>query len=173
MEDVTVQKSIALYGEAVLRRQGAVVETVDASVREFIEQMKEVMYQEDGAGLAAPQVHASRQIALVDITMGEQEPYVLINPEIVWASEETEEDEEGCLSIPDIRLPVARAAQVHVRATDAQGNRYDIENAHGLLARALQHEIDHLHGVLFVDRAAPMQRHMVAGKLKKLAKSAR
>jgi peptide deformylase len=173
MEHAVDTRAVAIYGEAVLRKNAAVVSRIDDTVRDLVQAMKATMYAEEGAGLAAPQIHTSLRVALVDITAGEEEPYVLINPEITWQSEETQEDEEGCLSIPEIRLPVERALRVCVRAMDIHGRVYTIDNAEGLLARALQHEIDHLNGVLFVDRAAPIQRQMVAGKLKKLAKSAK
>jgi peptide deformylase len=110
------------------------------------------------------------RIAVIDPTGSGEEPFVLINPVITESCEEREDSEEGCLSIPGISLKVSRPARVTVRARNERGEEYVIENADGLLARALQHEIDHLDGILFVDRASPVARQLVAGKLKKMAK---
>jgi peptide deformylase len=129
------------------------------------------MREKDGVGLAAPQVGNSMRIAVVDATAGERPPYVLINPEIIFASKDLAEDEEGCLSVPTIRHKVRRPLRVSVKACDAEGKEYVIKDAECLLARALQHEIDHLNGILFVDHLSPLQRMMVSGKLKRLAKS--
>ena len=133
----------------------------------------ETMYAEDGVGLAAPQVNRSTRIIAVDATGGEGPAQVLVNPVIAWSSPEQEDYEEGCLSIPDIRLNVRRPSVVSVNAFDVNGKEIVIEKADGLLARALQHEIDHLDGILFVDRVSPLQRQLIASKLKKLAKRAR
>ncbi len=165
--------SIRIYGDPVLRKKAAPVTAFDDKLGKFVEQMIDDMYESDGVGLAAPQVGESVRVAIVDPTGGEKAPYVLINPEVIERSEEQVEDEEGCLSIPDIRLKVRRPAIVSVRAWNEHGEEYTIENAAGLFARALQHEIDHLEGILFVDRVSPVSRQLVSGKLKKLAKSSR
>ncbi|MBD3321513.1 MAG: peptide deformylase [Chitinivibrionales bacterium] len=162
---------ICIYGNPVLRKKAREISVFDDELRGFVEEMTETMKVKDGVGLAAPQVDTSVRIAVVDTTGGEQEPSVLINPRITSFSEEREDFEEGCLSIPDIRLKVNRPSRVSVTAFDIDGKQYTIENADGLLARAVQHEIDHLDGILFVDRVSPVTRQLVAGKLKKMAKS--
>jgi peptide deformylase len=161
---------IRIYGDPVLRKKAEPVTVFDDELRAFAEQMIVDMIENDGVGLAAPQVGRSIRMAVVDVTAGEKEPFVLINPVITWSSEETEEDEEGCLSIPDIRVKVERPNQVTVTALDASGKEYVIEQAEGFFARALQHEIDHLDGIMFVDRIQPVYRRLLDGKLKKLAK---
>jgi peptide deformylase len=135
--------------------------------------MVETMRVEDGVGLAAPQVGESVRIAVVDITNGEKAPYVLINPEIFDPSEETIVADEGCLSFPDITLSINRPAKVSVRAVDENGREYEISNAEGLLARALQHEIDHLNGIMIIDHVSALQKTMISNKLKKMTKSKR
>ncbi|MBD3345568.1 MAG: peptide deformylase [Chitinivibrionales bacterium] len=162
---------VCIYGNPVLRKKAEAVTEFNDELKGFVEEMAETMKIQDGVGLAAPQVSKSLRIAVIDTTGGEQEPYILINPEIIHSSEEREDFEEGCLSIPDIRLKVNRPLKVSIKAFDAEGREYSIENAEGLLARALQHEIDHLDGVLFIDRASPVARQLVSGKLKKMAKS--
>ena len=164
---------IRIYGDPILRRNAEPVTVFDDELRAFIEQMKNDMYESDGVGLAAPQVGKSIRLTLVDATAGEKEPYVLINPEIFYFSKEEEDFNEGCLSVPDITLNVRRPCVVSVRAQDESGNEYTLEEIGGLLARAIQHETDHLNGILFVDRASPVRRHLISGKLKKLAKSHR
>lgn len=164
---------ICIYGNAVLRRKAQPVKQFDESLKKFVDDMLETMVEKDGVGLAAPQIGKSVRVAVIDTSGGEEDPCVLINPEITWLSDEIEEYDEGCLSIPDIRLNVKRPARCSVRAFDASGKEYRIEQAEGLLARALQHEIDHLEGILFVDRVSPLQRQLVASKLKKMAKSSR
>ncbi|MFP4416748.1 MAG: peptide deformylase [Chitinivibrionales bacterium] len=164
---------IRIYGDPVLRKKALPVEKFDDTVRAFVDQMIQDMYDYDGVGLAAPQVGESLRVAIVDVTGGEQNPFVLINPEITWASEELAESEEGCLSIPDINLKVKRPESVSVKAFNENGEEYTISEATGLLARALQHEIDHLNGILFIDKISMVSRQMVSGKLKKLSKSRR
>jgi len=164
---------VRIYGDPVLRKEAKAIEAFDESLQRFIDEMIETMREEDGVGLAAPQVGESIQLTVIDPTGGEKEPFVLINPEIIWYSEEKEDYEEGCLSIPGISLSLNRPSRVTVKALDRSGKPYVIENAEGLLARALQHEIDHLKGVLFVDHITPLQRSLINNKLKKMAKSTR
>ncbi len=164
---------IRIYGDPVLRKMAEPVAAFDDELKTFIEQMKIDMYESDGVGLAAPQVGRSVRVALVDTTAGEEEPFVLVNPEITFSSDEKSDYDEGCLSVPDITLPITRPSVVTVRAKDANGEEYALEEVDGLLARALQHEIDHLNGILFVDRATLVRRQLISGKLKKLAKSHR
>ncbi|MBD3391525.1 MAG: peptide deformylase [Chitinivibrionales bacterium] len=165
--------SIRIYGDPVLRKKAAAVEDFGPAFKKLVRTMSETMRREDGVGLAAPQIGESVRLAVVDASGGENDPYVLVNPEITFSSAEKEDFEEGCLSIPDINLKVNRPVRVSVRAQDENGDEYVIEEADGLLARALQHEIDHLNGILFVDRVSPVVRQLVAGKLKKLARSQR
>jgi peptide deformylase len=164
---------VCIYGKPVLRRKAAAVDQFDDDLKRFVTKLVETMYEYEGVGLAAPQVGHSTRIAVIDTTYGEEAPRVLINPDITSVSEEPAEREEGCLSLPDINLQVRRPARVSVRALDIDGKEYTIEEADGLLARALLHEIDHLDGILFVDRVSPLQRRLIAGKLKKLSKASR
>lgn len=162
---------IRIYGDPVLRKAGKAVTVFDEKLKQFALEMVETMREKDGVGLAATQVGKSIRFAVVDTTAGEQEPFILINPEVIWSSAEIVDEEEGCLSVPTIRLKVKRPASVSVGALDLSGKPYVIEKACGVLARALQHEIDHLNGVLFIDRVSLLQRRLITGKLKKLANS--
>jgi peptide deformylase len=125
----------------------------------------------DGLGLAAPQIGHSVQIVIIDTTKGEKPPHVLVNPEITFSSKEEVEREEGCLSFPDIHLNITRPAIVSVKAFDEFGKPFTLENADDILGRALQHEIDHLNGILIVDHISVIQRKMLSGKLKKISHS--
>jgi peptide deformylase len=163
--------SIHIYGDPVLRKTAKPVTLFGTELKRFADEMAVTMREKDGVGLAATQVGASIKLAVIDTSAGERDPYILINPEITFFSEELREDEEGCLSVPTIRLMVERPAVVYVKAKDIDGKEYSIERAEGLLARVLQHEIDHLNGILFIDHVSPLQRRLISGKLKKLAKS--
>jgi len=164
---------IRIYGDPILRKKSEPVTVFDDALKDFVEKMKEDMYNSAGVGLAAPQVGRSIRLTVVDATAGEQEPYVMINPEITYFSEEKSDYDEGCLSVPDITLTVTRPSIVSVRVQDEEGDEYVLEEVDGLLARAIQHEVDHLNGILFVDRVTPVRRQLISGKLKKLAKSQR
>lgn len=161
---------IRIYGDPVLRKKAKPVAVFDEELGNIVAAMTETMCVEDGVGLAANQVGLLLQLAVIDTTAGEEPPLVLINPEITEKSTEVVEAEEGCLSIPGITLPVTRPVSVSVTAQNEKGESFSIDRAEGLLARALQHEIDHLNGILFVDHLSPLQRTMISGKLKKLAK---
>ncbi|MCL2183185.1 MAG: peptide deformylase [Chitinispirillia bacterium] len=160
---------LCYYGDAVLRKTCRPVEKFDEDLAALVRDMTETMREEDGAGLAAPQVGKSLRVIVVDATFGEAEPYVLVNPEITESSEEKIQEDEGCLSLPGITLQLTRSARVSVKAFDVKGEPYTIENAEGLLAKALQHEMDHLNGILLIDRISPVQRALLSGKLKKIA----
>lgn len=162
---------IRIYGDPVLRKTGAKVTTFDEELRRFADEMVATMREKDGVGLAATQVGRAIQLAVIDTTAGENPPFILVNPRIFYFSEEQIEEEEGCLSVPTIRLPVERPAVISVTARDIDGKEYTIERAEGLLARALQHETDHLNGILFIDHVSSLQRRLLSSKLKKLAKS--
>jgi peptide deformylase len=140
-------------GDRVLRQPAKRVAKVDDEIRQIVRQMLQTMYSEDGIGLAAPQVAINKQIIVVDIDPENPEhpPLVLINPMIKAFSKEIEVCQEGCLSIPGVYLDVQRPETIEVSFKDEQGRPQTIK-ASGLLSRAIQHEIDHLNGVLFVDR---------------------
>lgn len=161
---------VRIYGDPVLRKTAKQVADFDGELKKFAAEMAETMLAKDGVGLAATQVGKLVRLVVIDVTAGEQEPLILVNPVIAFASEELCEEEEGCLSIPGIRLKVKRPSRVSVKAQNLSGKPFSIENAEGLLARALQHELDHLNGIMFVDRVSLLQRKLIQTKLKKLAK---
>lgn len=156
------------YNDPVLKKKTARVTVFDESLGKTIDEMIATMIEKDGVGLAAPQVGLSIKLAVIDATNGEKPPLVLVNPEVIEESDEVEENEEGCLSFPDLHLKITRPVMVTIKAQDATGKEFLIENATGLLARALQHEIDHINGFLIVDRISLLQRQMIKGKLNKL-----
>ncbi len=162
---------VLVYGNPILRKKAQPVEKFDQSLKAFALEMIETMKESDGIGLAAPQVGRTIRMIVVDPSVGEQPPMVMINPEILWSSEETEDYEEGCLSIPDVRISINRPSRITLRARDVDGNEFTIENASGMLARVTQHEIDHLDGIMIVDRASVLQRQLIEGKLKKMARA--
>jgi peptide deformylase len=161
---------IRIFGDPVLRKTAKQVTVFNEELKRFAGEMVETMRDKDGVGLAATQVGKLIQLAVIDVTAGEQEPIYLINPVLTYSSEEIVEQEEGCLSIPTIRLKVKRPGRVSVQAQDLCGKTVSIEQAEGLLARVLQHEIDHLNGIMFVDHVSLLQRKLISSKLKKLAK---
>jgi len=146
--------SIRTYGDPVLRRPADPVETIDSETRALCQRMVEEMIRADGVGLAAPQIGVSKQIVVLDV---EGEFHVLVNPELVESSEETAEFTEGCLSVPGVHATVSRSARATIAGTNLDGERVEI-TGEGLLARAIQHEIDHLNGRLFVDRLSQVKR---------------
>lgn len=161
---------IVLLGDPVLRQEAGPVEVFDEELGRLVEDMFETMYAAEGVGLAAPQIGISRRIFVID-TRDEDDPkggrYALINPEIVEASAETDKATEGCLSIPGIEEVVERPSAVRVRAQDVRGEWFELEGD-DLLGRALQHEHDHLEGILFLDRVGPLKRRMAVKRWKKL-----
>ncbi len=144
------------------------VETVDQSVRDLMRDMLETMYAAPGIGLSAPQVGDDRRIIVCDVAREDEEPQPvrLINPEIVWASDEIKLAEEGCLSLPDHFAEIERPGAVRIRHLDHEGEIQEIE-ADGLLAACVQHEMDHLEGILFVDYLSPLKRNIILRKMKK------
>ena len=162
---------ILVYGSPVLRKKAVPVEIFDETLQHFVDEMIESMMSADGVGLAAPQVGRSLQLAVIDVTVGKEPPLVLINPQITFLSKETEEREEGCLSVPDINVKIVRPSIVSVAYLTATGEKKSIEKAEGLLARAIQHEHDHLNGLMIIDHISMLQRSMLKNKLKKLAES--
>ena len=147
---------LRVLGDPVLRQETRIVGQVTDEHRRLIDDMFATMHAAKGIGLAAPQVGRMERIAVVDVEGGGG-PIALVNPEIAFASAATDKGEEGCLSIPDIYGDVVRPASVTVRALDRDGTPFEIE-AHELLARCLQHEIDHLHGKLFIDYLSVLKR---------------
>ncbi|MGV0026028.1 peptide deformylase [Phormidesmis priestleyi] len=140
-------------GDRVLRQPAKRIAKVDAEIRQVIREMLQTMYSEDGIGLAAPQVALNKQLIVVDIEPDNaaRPPLILINPVIKKSGQEIEVEQEGCLSIPGVYLDVKRPGTIEVTFKDEQGRPQTLSTG-GLLARAIQHEIDHLNGVLFVDR---------------------
>ncbi len=145
------------------------VEGVDTEIRDLADEMLHTMHAANGIGLAACQIGVLKRVVVMDLAReGEDpQPQVFINPEITWQSEETRSYEEGCLSIPDVYEKVVRPARVGARYLDRDGRPQEIE-ADGLLSVCLQHEIDHLNGVLFIDHLSKLKRSMVVRKMQKL-----
>jgi peptide deformylase len=154
-----------------LRAKCAAVATITDGHRELMSNMLETMYDAPGIGLAGPQVGIMERLLVIDIAeTGEPpNPLKVINPEIVWSSEELSSYNEGCLSIPEQYAEVERPARVAVKFTDDEGKKHEIE-ADGLLATVLQHEIDHLDGILFVDYLSALRRNMLVKKAQKFIK---
>jgi len=163
-------REIVYLGDEILRREADPVETFDEELERLAEDMFETMYHAEGVGLAAPQIGLSRRICVVDVRDDELENggrHVFVNPEIVEVSKKTDKASEGCLSIPGLDEFVTRPARVVVRARDVKGEVFEVE-AEELFGRAIQHEIDHLEGVLFIDRVSPLKRRMLLKKWKKI-----
>jgi peptide deformylase len=148
------------YGEDELREVSAPVKEINDELRQLVEDMFETMYSANGVGLAAPQIGKNIRMVIIDIG---EDPMVLINPEILKKSGK-ETCDEGCLSLPGLTEKVERATSVVAEFTDLDGERYEIE-AEGLLARAIQHELDHLEGVLFVDRISKARKLQIKNEL--------
>ncbi|OLP53369.1 peptide deformylase [Rhizobium rhizosphaerae] len=164
-------KSLIILPDPVLRQISAPVETVDDAVRRLADDMLETMYDAPGIGLAAVQIGVPRRMLVIDVAKeGEEKaPRVFINPEILTSSDARSVYEEGCLSIPDYYAEVERPAAITVRHVDLEGREQVLE-ADGLLATCLQHEIDHLNGVLFIDHISKLKREMVIRKFTKASK---
>ena len=166
-------REIVLMGDPVLRAPAPEVTEFDDDLRRLVRDMFETMYHAEGIGLAAPQIGVSTRVIVIDLRRDKEgedvEParVALVNPKVTWQSAETDKQSEGCLSIPGLEELVRRPVAVRVEARDPEGNPVEIE-ADELFARALQHEIDHLDGVLFLDRVSPIKRKMLLKKWKKL-----
>ncbi|MGE4062202.1 MAG: peptide deformylase [Rhodospirillaceae bacterium] len=154
-----------------LKKKAQPVERVDAATAKLMDDMLETMYEAPGVGLAAPQVGVLKRIIVVDPAREKEEPRPLkmANPEIIWASDETKPHEEGCLSLPEEYQEVTRPASIKVRYIDEQNEIRTLE-ADGLLAVIIQHEMDHLEGVLFVDHLSALKRNMIIKRLTKVKK---
>ena len=157
---------ILRYPDARLHKVAKPVAAVDDRLKTLMAAMFETMYDAKGIGLAATQVDVHERLIVIDVSEDRDDPMVLINPELVWASDERIRGDEGCLSVPGIYDGVERAAQVRVRALDAEGRAREIE-ADGLLAVCIQHEMDHLMGKVFVEYLSPLKRNRIKTKLLK------
>jgi peptide deformylase len=167
-------RSIITLPDKRLRLRAEPVAGVDDEVRALMNDLLETMYDAPGIGLAATQVAVPKRVMVLDIAKRQDEtatanPMVFANPQIVWASEETSTHEEGCLSIPEFFEEVVRPARVRLTYLDRSGKRQELE-AEGIMARCLQHEIDHLNGVLFVDHISRLKRALILKKFNKAAK---
>ena len=165
------------YPEPVLKKKAQKVEKVDAELQKLLDDMLETMYSSVGIGLAAPQIGVSKRIVVIDVEQEDDDngvrqgnPLFLVNPEIIWRSDEKVCGEEGCLSVPKQRAEVERFAQVKVRYWDYDGKEQEILGD-GLLAICLQHELDHLDGILYIDRISRLKRQMLLKKLDKMRSS--
>ncbi|HXE06243.1 MAG TPA: peptide deformylase [Acidobacteriaceae bacterium] len=163
--------AIVKYPDPVLAKAAAPVTAFDASLKKLVAEMFESMYAAQGIGLAAPQIGLSQRLTVIDTSFKKdlKDRLVLINPEII-ETEGSQFEEEGCLSLPDIREKVKRAARVKVKAQNEKGEWFEIEGDE-LLARAMQHEIDHLNGVLFIDRISRLKRELALRKIRKMQKN--
>ena len=166
-------RPLVILPDSKLRLISEPIKEVTNEIRRLADDMLETMYDAPGVGLAAIQIGMPLRMVTMDVSKSEDEhqPLVLINPEIVWASEEKRVYEEGCLSIPEYYEEVERPARVRVRFTDLDGKVHE-EDAEGLYATCIQHEIDHLNGVLFIDHISRLKRDMVLKKLAKQRKAA-
>jgi peptide deformylase len=162
---------ILCYPDARLTQVARPVQVVDARIQTLVADMLETMYAAPGIGLAATQVDVHERVIVIDISENHDAPLVLINPELVWKSEATHVNEEGCLSVPGIYDGVERHDAVHVRALDAQGQSRTVE-AEGLLAVCIQHEMDHLLGKVFVEYLSLLKRNRIKTKLAKARRDA-
>ena len=162
---------IVKYPDPVLQKPAEPITTFDANLRQLVDDMFASMYDAQGIGLAAPQIGISQRLTVIDLSFQKdpKQKIVLINPEIV-EKKGKQVEEEGCLSLPEIRDRVVRAAQVKVRALDAHGMPVEVDGEE-LLARALQHEIDHLDGILFIFRLSRLKRDLQLRKIRKLQKA--
>ena len=163
---------ILILPDKRLRLVSEPVKTIDREIKTLVADMFETMYEAPGIGLAAIQIGVPRRVVTMDLAKKddeEKQPRVFINPEVIWKSEEKAVYEEGCLSIPEFYEEVERPAQVRVKYLDLDGKEQELE-ANGLLATCLQHEIDHLNGVLFIDHISKLKRDRVIKKFTKAAK---
>jgi peptide deformylase len=167
---------IVLYGSPMLRKVSAEVDLNDPGLTKFIDDMFETMYVSDGVGLAAPQIGRSVRVFVIDGSeLSKEDPSLLgfkkafINPRIVEYNNEKVIHNEGCLSLPALREEVQRPDKIRIRYFDENGSYFD-ETYEGMKARIIQHEYDHLEGILFIDRLSPLRRKMLTGKLNNIAR---
>jgi peptide deformylase len=161
-------RPILIHPDPRLKKVCDPVGEITSEIRRLAEDMLETMYDAPGIGLAAPQVGVTRRVIVMDcIKEGTPQPMVLINPSVIWASEDVTIYEEGCLSIPEIYNDITRPAEVKVRWTDLDGAGQE-RQFDGIWATCVQHEIDHLEGKLFIDYLGPLKRQMITRKMEKL-----
>ena len=160
---------ILCYPDPRLHKVAQPVAQVDERIQTLVQNMLDTMYDAQGIGLAATQIDVHERVVVIDVSEERDAPLVLINPEIVWASDEKQVGDEGCLSVPGIYDGVERSTAVKVRATDENGKQREIE-AEGLLAICVQHEMDHLMGKVFVEYLSPLKRNRIKTKLDKQQK---
>lgn len=163
--------TILEYPDPRLRKVARPVTAFDARLRQLVADMAETMYAAPGIGLAATQVDVHERVIVIDVSESKDQLRVFVNPEILWASEETALCEEGCLSVPGIYDEVRRPARVRVRAQDVEGKFFELD-CEGLLAVCIQHEMDHLLGKVFVEYLSPLKQERIKTKLKKRKKRA-
>ena len=171
---MTLRRILTVDGDlAFLKTISAPVANVDDALRALMDDMLETMYEAPGIGLAAIQVGEPKRVIVMDLARADEEkaPRYFVNPEILWASEETAPYEEGCLSVPDIYDEVERPAKVKLRYLNYHGETVE-EDAEGVFAVCIQHEMDHLEGVLFIDHLSRLKRERAVAKVKKAAKAA-
>lgn len=164
-------REIVKYPDPILQQPTEPVTEFDDELRTLVDDMFESMYAAHGIGLAAPQIGVSKRLTVIDLSFQKnpEEKIVLINPEVIHKEGKLNE-EEGCLSLPEIREKVSRAAKVRVRAQDANGKWFELD-ADELLARAFQHEIDHLDGILFIFRVSALKRDLLLRRIRKMQKN--
>ncbi|MBI5279918.1 MAG: peptide deformylase [Burkholderiales bacterium] len=158
--------AILCYPDPRLHTVAKPVQAVDARIRKLVADMLETMYDANGIGLAATQVDVHERLIVIDVSEERNQPMVLANPEILWASDDKQVNDEGCLSVPGIYDGVERSSRIRVRALDGEGNSREIE-AEGLLAVCIQHEMDHLVGKVFVEYLSPLKRNRIKTKMLK------
>ena len=163
--------SILTYPDPRLHTVAKPVQAVDARIRSLLADMLETMYAAEGIGLAATQIDVHERVVVIDVSEKRDAPLVLINPEIVWASEDKQVGDEGCLSVPGIYDGVERSRSIRVRALDGEGQSREIE-AEGMLAVCIQHEMDHLLGKVFVEYLSPLKRNRIKTKMLKARRDA-
>ncbi|UUZ61959.1 peptide deformylase [Polaromonas sp. P1-6] len=163
------QLTILRYPDPRLHTLAKPVATVDARLRKLAGDMFETMYEAEGIGLAATQVNVHERLIVIDVSESRDQPLVLINPEILWASAETRIGDEGCLSVPGIYDGVERSTSVKVQALDLDG-KLQVHAAEGMLAVCIQHEMDHLIGKVFVEYLSPLKRNRIKTKMLKQKK---
>jgi peptide deformylase len=177
---MTHELDIHTIGDSVLRKRAEPIPEITPELVELAHQMLQTMYDAPGVGLAAPQVGHSIRLVVCDVAFREEDeegnpkkdPMILFNPEITPVADcGLEEDEEGCLSVPEIFARVNRPTHIHLKYQNEKGEQVVMNNLGGFLARCVQHEVDHLNGVLFVDKMNPKDRILLSGKLKKMARN--
>ncbi len=160
---------ILCYPDPRLHKVAKPVAVVDDRIRTLVQDMLATMYDASGIGLAATQIDVHERVVVIDVSEERNEPMAIINPEIIWASDEKQVGDEGCLSVPGIYDGVERSVAVKIKALDEHGNSREI-NAEGLLAICIQHEMDHLLGKVFVEYLSPLKRNRIKSKLVKQQK---